>query len=104
MFGEFHWKRMREKHGITQRELAEQARISQSHLALIELGHKQPSLIVAARMAGIFGVPKHCFKCKDEATQLEFDAIYHLNMLNPKIEHQEQNVVTMKKLLIWMNQ
>jgi transcriptional regulator with XRE-family HTH domain len=46
----------REERGLTQRELAEAARIADKYLSRIELGHATPSVYVASRLARALGV------------------------------------------------
>lgn len=48
-------KRMREKRGLSQGELAERVGVSQSMIAYIERGFKQPSVTVLKRIAKEFG-------------------------------------------------
>lgn len=47
----------REKRGLTQRELAEQAEVSASYLAEIETGKKPGSAAALGRLAGVLAVP-----------------------------------------------
>jgi len=47
---------LREKHGLTYRQLADELNTVHSHLAKIEYGDKQPSLDLALRIAIYFDV------------------------------------------------
>jgi transcriptional regulator with XRE-family HTH domain len=49
-------KASREARGLTQRELAEAARIADKYLSRIELGMATPSVYVASRLAQALGV------------------------------------------------
>jgi transcriptional regulator with XRE-family HTH domain len=49
-------KAAREARGLTQRELAEAARIADKYLSRIELGMATPSVYVASRLARALGV------------------------------------------------
>ena len=51
-------RELREREGLTQEELAKRAKITRSHLALLEAGHrKNPSLDILRRVARALGVP-----------------------------------------------
>lgn len=43
--------------GMSQRELADAAKIDASHVSLIETGHRTPSLSVLQRLANALGMP-----------------------------------------------
>jgi transcriptional regulator with XRE-family HTH domain len=51
-------RELRESKGWTQEELAKRAKITRSHLSLLEAGHRRnPSLEVLKRLARALGVP-----------------------------------------------
>ena len=51
-------RQLRTQKHLTQEELAKKARITRSHLSLLEAGHrKNPSLDVLKRLARALGVP-----------------------------------------------
>ena len=51
-------RRLREDRKLTQEELAKRAKITRSHVSLLESGHrKNPSLNVLKRLAGALDVP-----------------------------------------------
>ena len=51
-------RELRERKKLTQEELAKRAKITRSHLALLEAGHRtNPSLDVLKRLARALGVP-----------------------------------------------
>jgi transcriptional regulator with XRE-family HTH domain len=51
-------RQLRERADLTQEELAKRAKITRSHLSLLEAGHrKNPSLDVLKRLARALGVP-----------------------------------------------
>jgi transcriptional regulator with XRE-family HTH domain len=51
-------RRLREARNMTQEELAKRAKVTRSHLSLLEAGHrKNPSLEVLKRLARALGVP-----------------------------------------------
>lgn len=51
-------REQREQKGWTQEELAKRAKVTRSHLSLLEAGHrKNPSLDVLTRLAKALGVP-----------------------------------------------
>ena len=51
-------RQLREDRKLTQEELAKRAKITRSHLSLLEAGHrKNPSLEVLKRLARALGVP-----------------------------------------------
>lgn len=49
-------RKRRERLGLKPGEFAPEIRISRSHLANIELGHKDPAIEVVWRIANFFGV------------------------------------------------
>ena len=51
-------KELRERNRLTQEQLAKRAKITRSHLSLLEAGHrKNPSLEVLKRLARALNVP-----------------------------------------------
>ena len=51
-------RQLREDRKLTQEDLAKRAKITRSHLSLLEAGHrKNPSLDVLKRLARALGVP-----------------------------------------------
>ena len=51
-------RELRERKNLTQEELAKRAKVTRSHLSLLEAGHrKNPSLDVLKRLAKALGVP-----------------------------------------------
>jgi transcriptional regulator with XRE-family HTH domain len=51
-------RQLREQRKMTQEELAKKARVTRSHLSLLEAGHrKNPSIDVLKRLARALGVP-----------------------------------------------
>ena len=51
-------RELRERRELTQEELAKRAKITRSHLSLLEAGHrKNPSLEILKRLARALGVP-----------------------------------------------
>ena len=51
-------RELREQRDLTQEELAKRAKITRSHLSLLEAGHrKNPSLDILKRLARALGVP-----------------------------------------------
>jgi putative transcriptional regulator len=48
---------LREDRKLTQEELAKRAKITRSHLSLLEAGHHEPSLDVLKRLARALGEP-----------------------------------------------
>jgi len=51
-------RELRERRDLTQEELAKRAKVTRSHLSLLEAGHrKNPSLEVLKRLARALGVP-----------------------------------------------
>ena len=51
-------RELRERKGWTQEDLAKRAKITRSHLSLLEAGHRRnPSLEVLKRLARALGVP-----------------------------------------------
>jgi len=49
-------RRLRLYHGFRQREVCERTGISRSLMSEIEKGHKQPTLGVIGRIAGVYGL------------------------------------------------
>ncbi|MDE6139123.1 MAG: helix-turn-helix domain-containing protein, partial [Candidatus Gastranaerophilales bacterium] len=53
----------RQKHGLTQFQLAEKLGIDDKHLSRIELGKNMPQATVIAKLAEVFNIePKHLFE------------------------------------------
>ena len=51
-------RELREQRNLTQEELAKRAKVTRSHLSLLEAGHrKNPSLDILKRLARTLGVP-----------------------------------------------
>lgn len=50
-------KRLRLRRGLTQRELARRARITQPYVTQLEQGQKMPSIPILRRLARALGVP-----------------------------------------------
>ena len=49
-------RKLRNKHGYTQKQVAEGVGIARSNLTLVEIGKHNPSLEVAGRLASFLGV------------------------------------------------
>jgi transcriptional regulator with XRE-family HTH domain len=47
--------------GMSQRQLAEQAKLDASHISLIEKGERKPSVDAVHRLARALGIPQHLF-------------------------------------------
>jgi transcriptional regulator with XRE-family HTH domain len=47
--------------GLQQKELADLARLNSSHVCLIELGRRRPSVEALEKLCRALGVPKHLF-------------------------------------------
>ena len=51
-----HLKEIRKRHGLTMREVADMARISESGYCLIESGKRTPRPVTAKRLARVLGI------------------------------------------------
>lgn len=49
-------KRMREQHGLTQKELAERLDVTEEYIYMIEKGSRSPSTKLAIKMSALFNV------------------------------------------------
>ncbi|MEH6944192.1 helix-turn-helix transcriptional regulator [Bacillus sp. JJ722] len=60
-------KELRARDGLNQTQLAQMAKISRQTVSLIERSEYMPSVIIAARIAKIFGEPiENVFKFEEE--------------------------------------
>lgn len=50
-------KKLREKHAMTQQELADKAGVARSTISMIEQGENQPSVKLAKKLGEILDVP-----------------------------------------------
>lgn len=64
-----HLKRHRTARGLTQEELADCAGVTRQTILSIERGRYSPSIELALRLAGLFGVPVEALFELDEATR-----------------------------------
>jgi transcriptional regulator with XRE-family HTH domain len=62
---------LREKHRITQAQLAEQVGLAQAYISELEWGKNNPSLSLVIKIADIFGLPTIDMLVRDE---LDLDA------------------------------
>ena len=64
-------KELRAAAGLTQQQLAEQVHVSSRTIISIEKGQYSPSLMLAYRLALVFGVTVEDFCCLQENKELE---------------------------------
>lgn len=72
-------KELRLQRGMTQQELAEMVRVSSRTIISIEKGQYSPSLMLAYRMARVFGVTVEELCCLEE------------NLKKEEVEKEEQS-------------
>ncbi len=72
-------KELRLQRGMTQQELAEMVRVSSRTIISIEKGQYSPSLMLAYRMARVFGVTVEELCCLEE------------NLKREEVEKEEQS-------------
>ena len=64
-------KELRAEHGMTQQQLADMVGVSSRTIISIEKGQYSPSLMLAYRMAKVFGVSVEELCCLEENKRLE---------------------------------
>lgn len=64
-------KELRAEHGMTQQQLADMVDVSSRTIISIEKGQYSPSLMLAYRMAKVFGVSVEELCCLEENLEME---------------------------------
>ena len=64
-------KELRAEHGMTQQQLADMGGVSSRTIISIEKGQYSPSLMLAYRMAKVFGVSVEELCCLEENLEME---------------------------------
>ncbi len=64
-------RELRTKHGMTQQQLADMIGVSSRTIISIEKGQYNPSLMLAYRMAKVFGVSVEELCCLEENLEME---------------------------------
>ena len=91
------WRVFRIKAGVTQKQLAKLAGVTQPRIVQIEQMKSTPSIIHAARIAAALNIHLNHFRNLSERDLSEFKAIYHLNKSGQ--EDNAENVDGMEKLI-----
>ena len=71
-------KELRAEHGMTQQQLADMVGVSSRTIISIEKGQYNPSIMLAYRMAKVFGVSVEELCCLEENMRLEDEAFEKL--------------------------
>ena len=72
-------KELRTQRGMTQQQLAEQVRVSSRTIISLEKGQYNPSLLLAYRIAVLFGVTVEELYCLEENLRLEEEKYENLS-------------------------